>query len=157
VPDTERLEALIKAARMNRHGLRDGLMISLACHHGFRVPEHIDLRWSAIDWKQVDIAVTRPKNGKDTRQPLDGADLRALRALYRDRQSDEYVFMSERGPFTRDGFAKLLEAAAKRAGIENAHPLALRRALWACARHERSRHAADFRFAWTPKHSACVA
>src|SRR5262249_36985450 len=39
-----------------------------------------------------------PFYGKDTRQPLDGADVRALRALYRERQSDEWVFMSERGP-----------------------------------------------------------
>jgi type 1 fimbriae regulatory protein FimB len=48
--------------------------------------------------------------------------------LYRDRPSDEFVFVSERGPFpfTRDGFAKLLKAAAKKAGIANAHPHALR-------------------------------
>jgi integrase len=81
----EQLEALIKTARTNRHGLRDGLMISLAWHHGFRASELVDLRWSAIDWKRADIAVTRLKNGKDTRQPLDGADLRSLRSLYRDR------------------------------------------------------------------------
>jgi integrase len=124
----EQLEALIKAARTNRHGLRDALMISLAWHHGFRASELINLRWSAIDWKRADIAVTRLKSGKDTRQPLDGADLRALRALHRDRPSDEYVFMSERGPMTRDGFAKLLKAAAAKAGIENAHPHALRHA-----------------------------
>jgi site-specific recombinase XerD len=49
------------------------------------------------------------------------------RALYRDRQSDEYVFMSECGPFTRDGFAKRLKAAAERAGLDNVHPHALRR------------------------------
>jgi hypothetical protein len=37
--------------------------------------------------------MNRLKNGKDTRQPLNGADLRALRALHRERQSDEWVFM----------------------------------------------------------------
>jgi type 1 fimbriae regulatory protein FimB/type 1 fimbriae regulatory protein FimE len=124
----EQVEALIKAARANRHGQRDALMISLAWHHGLRASELVDLRWSAIDWKRADIAVNRLKNGKDTRQPLDGADLRALRALYRERASDEWVFMSERGPFTRDGFAKLLKATAGRAGIESAHPHALRHA-----------------------------
>jgi type 1 fimbriae regulatory protein FimB len=98
------------------------LTISLAWHHG---SELVDLRWSAIDWKRADIAVNRLKN---TCQPLEGGDLRALRALYRDRQSDEYVFMSERGPFTRDGFAKLLKAAAAKAGVENVHPHALRHA-----------------------------
>jgi integrase len=122
----EQVAALIKAARGSRHGARDALMISLAYHHGLRASELVDLRWNAIDWKRADIAVTRLKNGKDTRQPLDGNDLRALRALYRDRQSDEFVFMSERGPFTRDGFAKLLKAAADKAGVENAHPHALR-------------------------------
>jgi integrase len=118
----EQVEALIKAARQNRHGQGDGLMISLAWHHGLRASELVGLRWSDIDWRRADIAVTRLKNGKSTRQPLDGGDLRALRAIYRDRQSDEFVFMSERGPFTRDGFAKLLRAAAKRAGVKNAHP-----------------------------------
>jgi integrase len=81
-------------------------MISLAWHHGLRASELTGLRWSDVDWGRADIAVTRLKNGKSTRQPLDGGDLRALRAIYRDRQSDEFVFMSERGPFTRDGFAK---------------------------------------------------
>jgi integrase len=81
----EQVEVLVKAARQNRHGLRDALMISLAWHHGLRASELVDLRWSAIDWKRADIAVTRLKNGKDTRQPLDGGDLRSLRALYRDR------------------------------------------------------------------------
>jgi integrase len=125
---SDHVEALIKAARQNRHGQRDALMISVAWHHGFRVSELVNVRWSAIDWKRADIAVTRLKNGKDTRQPLEGDDLRALRALYRDRASDEWVFMSERGPMTRDGFAKLLKAAAARAGIANAHPHALRHA-----------------------------
>jgi type 1 fimbriae regulatory protein FimB len=124
----EQVERLIKAARQNRHGQRDGLMVSLAWHHGLRASELVGLRWSDIDWQRADIAVMRLKNGKSTRQPLDGGDLRALRAIYRDRQSDEFVFMSERGPFTRDGFAKLLRAAAKRAGIKNAHPHALRHA-----------------------------
>jgi integrase len=116
----DQVEALVEAARANRQGQRDPLTISLAWHNG---SELVDLRWSAIDWKRADIAVNRLKN---TCQPLEGGDLRALRALYRDRQSDEYVFMSERGPFTRDGFAKLLKAAAAKAGVENLHPHALR-------------------------------
>jgi type 1 fimbriae regulatory protein FimB len=124
----DQVAALIRAAKDNRHSQRDSLMISLAWHHGLRVSELVDLRWNAIDFKRADIAVNRLKNGKSTRQPLAGDDLRALRALYRDRQSDEYVFMSERGPMTRDGFAKLLKAAADRAGIKNAHPHSLRHA-----------------------------
>jgi integrase len=108
----EQIQALVQVAKDNRHGLRDALMTSLAWDHGLRASELVDLRWSAIDWKRADIAVSRLKNGKDTRQQLEGGDLRALRALYRERTSDEYVFMSERGPCTRDWFAKLLKAAA---------------------------------------------
>jgi integrase len=87
----------IKTARQNRHGLRDALMISLAYHHGLRVSELIGMRWNAVDWKHGDIAVNRLKGSKSNRQPLDGNDLRGLRALHRDRTSDEWIFMSERG------------------------------------------------------------
>jgi type 1 fimbriae regulatory protein FimB/type 1 fimbriae regulatory protein FimE len=59
----EQVEALIRAARQNRHGLRDALMISLAWHHGLRVSELIGLRWSDIDWRRADVAITRLKNG----------------------------------------------------------------------------------------------
>ena len=124
----DQVEALIKAARSSRYGQRDALMIRLAWRHGLRASELIALRWSDIDFKRSDMAVTRLKNGKSGRQPLDGDNLRALRALHRDRQSEEWIFMSERGPFTRDGFAKLLTAVADRAGIENVYPHALRHA-----------------------------
>jgi integrase len=59
----DQVQALIKAARSGRHGNRDALMISLAWHHGLRVSELIALRWSDIDWKRADMAVTRLKNG----------------------------------------------------------------------------------------------
>jgi site-specific recombinase XerD len=53
--------------------------------------------------------------------------IRRARALSRSADR-RIVFMSERWAFTRDGFAKLLKAAAERAGIDNVHPHALRRA-----------------------------
>jgi type 1 fimbriae regulatory protein FimB len=104
-------------------------MISLAYHHGLRVSELIGMRWNAIDWKRADVAVNRLKGSKSNRQLLDGNDLRSLRALYRERASDEYAFVSERGgPMTRDSFNKLLRATADRARIKNVHPHALRHA-----------------------------
>jgi site-specific recombinase XerD len=117
----EQVEAPVKAARTNRHGLRDALMISLAWHHGFRVSEVVDLGWSAIDWKRAYSAVTRIKNGKDTRQPLDGPSGHSITI-------GNPTNTCLRGPMTRDGFAKLLKTAAAKAGIENAHPHALRHA-----------------------------
>jgi integrase len=124
----DQVAILIKTARQNTHGLRDALMISLTYHHALRVSELVGMRWNAIDWKRGDIAVNRLKGNKSNRQPLNGNDLRALRALYRDRASDEWMFMGERGPLTRDGFSKLLRAVANRAGIKNVHPHALRHA-----------------------------
>jgi type 1 fimbriae regulatory protein FimB len=125
----DQVGALIKEARHSRNGLRDALMVSLCYHHGLRVSELLALRWNAVNFKAADMAVNRIKNGRSNRQPLDGDDLRALRALYRERKSDEWIFTSEQGgPFTRDGFAKLLKAAAKRTGIKNVHPHALRHA-----------------------------
>lgn len=125
----DQVEALSKAARQSRNGLRDGLMVSLCYHHGLRVSELLALRWNAINFKAGDMAVNRIKNGRSNRQPLDGGDLRALRALHRERKSDEWIFTSEQGgPFTRDGFAKLLKTAAKRIRIKNVHPHALRHA-----------------------------
>ena len=85
----DQVEALVKSARQNRNGLRDALMISLAYHHGLRVSELVALRWSDIDFKAGDIAVNRRKNGRSNRQPLDPCDQRNLKALYRDRKSDE--------------------------------------------------------------------
>jgi hypothetical protein len=64
---------------------RPGFRVRLCLPFAMRVSELVEQCWSAIDWKRADIAVNRLKNGKDTRQPLDGADLRALRALHRER------------------------------------------------------------------------
>jgi integrase len=105
------------------------MMISMACHHGLRVSEPVALRWSDIDFKAGDIAVNRRKNGRSNRQPLDPRDQRNLKALYRDRQSYEWIFTSERGTrMATDSFASQLKAAAERAGIANVHPHALRHA-----------------------------
>jgi integrase len=90
--------ALIKMARQNTYGLRDALMISLTYHLALRVSELVGMRWNAVDWKRGDIAVNRLKGSKSNRQPLNGNDLRALRALYRDRASDEWIFMGDPRP-----------------------------------------------------------
>jgi integrase len=93
----DQVEALIKSARQNRNGLRDALMISIAYHHGLRVSELVALRWNDVNFKANDIPVNRRKNGRSNRQPLDPRDQRNLKALYRERRSDEWIFTSERG------------------------------------------------------------
>jgi integrase len=87
------------------------------------------MRWNAIDWKRGDIAVNRLKGSKSNRQPLDGNDLRALRALYRGRTSDEWIFMGEsvaRSPAMAS--ASSCEPLPTAPASENVHPHALRHA-----------------------------
>jgi integrase len=43
----DEVEKLIEAARRNRHGYRDALMVLLAYRHGLRAAEVVDLRWGA--------------------------------------------------------------------------------------------------------------
>src|SRR5690348_9829083 len=47
--DTE-VERLMDAARANRYGQRDALMILMAYRHGLRAIELVDLRWDQIDF-----------------------------------------------------------------------------------------------------------
>jgi site-specific recombinase XerD len=46
----EEVEAMIKAARHNRHGERDVAMILIAYRHGLRVSELVALQWSDLDF-----------------------------------------------------------------------------------------------------------
>ena len=42
------LNQLMKAARKDRYGQRDGALILLMARHGLRVTEAVDLRW--VSW-----------------------------------------------------------------------------------------------------------
>jgi len=62
---------------------------------------------------------------------LSGSELRALRRLRRDSDdASPFVFVSERdAPFTTAGFARMMERAAKAAGLKlKVHPHMLRHA-----------------------------
>jgi type 1 fimbriae regulatory protein FimB/type 1 fimbriae regulatory protein FimE len=98
------VERLINAAKANRHGQRDTAMILLAFRHGLRAAELVDLRWDQVELsRNACLHVRRVKNGIPTTHPLQGDEMRALRALKRE---SSFVFVSERGaPFTRAGFA----------------------------------------------------
>jgi integrase len=96
------VERLIKAAKANRHGQRDATMILIAYRHGLRAAELVDLRWDQVELgRNAVLHVRRVKNGMPSAHPLQGDEMRALRALPRD---STFVFTSERGaPFTRAG------------------------------------------------------
>src|ERR1700722_17580359 len=124
------VEALIEAARGNRHGHRDATMMLLTYRHGLRTAEVCDLRWDQVDFNGAVLHVRWVKNGTPSTHPIQGDELRALRRLHRESPSSPFVFVSERGsPFTTAGFARMIERAADVARLElKAHPHMLRHA-----------------------------
>ena len=125
----DEVERLIKAAKANRRGHRDGTMILLAFRHGLRVSELTGLRWEQVDLDSAILHVRRVKSGTPSTHPLTGRELRALRRLRRETGSPSpFVFVSERAaPFTVDGFAKMVQRAGVAAGLElKVHPHMLR-------------------------------
>ena len=113
------VEALLVAAKSNRHGHRDALMVLLAYRHGLRASELVGLRWEQVDFKGSRIHIRRVKNSDDSTHPLTGKELRALRQQARDNANSPYVFVSERGtPFNPISFSQIVEKAGLRAGLE---------------------------------------
>ncbi|MBU6455457.1 MAG: tyrosine-type recombinase/integrase [Cyanobacteria bacterium REEB67] len=125
------VKSLIDAAkRTGRYGQRDGLMVLMAYRHGLRASELVSLRWDQVMLDKGLIHVERVKNGDDSKQPLSGEEIRALRALKRDQGDSAFVFCTERkGPMEVSGFNKLVKRAGVVAGIDlDVHPHMLRHA-----------------------------
>jgi len=89
----------------------------------------VGLRWDQVSFSGAVLHVRRRKNGTPATHPLAGQELRALRRL-KDEQTppSPLVFVSERrAPFSREGFARMLQRAAKAAGLTiKCHPHMLR-------------------------------
>jgi integrase len=126
----DEVERLIEAAKNNRYGHRDALMVLLAFRHGLRAGEVCDLRWEQVDFKTASLHVRRLKNSMPSTHPLTGRELRALRRHQRESTTSPFVFVSERGaPLSAVGFSRMIERAAMAAklGIK-AHAHMLRHA-----------------------------
>src|SRR5262249_8193234 len=126
----DEVEQLIEAAKSNRHGHRDALMVLLAYRHGLRAAEVVDLRWEQVDFKTAILSARRVKNGTSSSHPLTGRELRALRQHQRQGNGSPFVFVSERdAPLTAPGFSRMVERAAVSADLGiKAHAHMLRHA-----------------------------
>jgi len=103
-------------------------MILIAFRHGLRAAEIVDLRWDQVDLgRNACLHVRRVKNGMPSVHPLQGDEMRALRALKRE---SPFVFVSERGtPFTRAGLRQDGRAIGRRGRFKfGVHPHMLRHA-----------------------------
>jgi site-specific recombinase XerD len=126
------MKRFLDAARYSRHGTRDHAMMLMTYRHGLRVSELIDLRLRDLDLESARLYVRRKKGSLSTHQPIEGDELRALRAWLREREQrsdarSSYLFLSERGPMTRQAVNYLVAETGKRAKLRfHVHPHMLR-------------------------------
>ncbi len=126
------MKRFLDAARGSRHGTRDHAMMLMTYRHGLRVSELIDLRLKDLDLESARLYVRRKKGSLSTHQPSEGDELRALRAWLRERDKradarSSYLFLSERGPMTRQAVNYLVKESGKRARLRfHVHPHMLR-------------------------------
>lgn len=112
------VEALVEAAgKVGRHRLRDRTLILVAYRHGLRVSELVALKWEQVDFKAGRLHVNRKKRGSAATHPVEGDELRALRALQRAYPDSPFIFAGERGPLSRSAVSKIVERAGTEAGI----------------------------------------
>ena len=71
----------LRAAHKGRHGARNYAMLLMAYRHGLRVSELINVRMADLDLDTGHLFVRRLKGSLSTSQPLEGDEIRALRAL----------------------------------------------------------------------------
>jgi len=114
---TEVEKLLDGAGKVGRHRDRDRLLLLMAYRHGLRVSELASLKWDQVDFHAARLHVNRKKRGTPATHPVEGDELRALRALQRSQKATTFVFSGERGPLSRSAISKIVERAGKLAGI----------------------------------------
>lgn len=126
------IEAFLRAARQTRNGVRDYCMALMAYRHGLRVSELTDIRLEQVDIANSQFQPERLKKGSNTVQPIEGVEMRAIRAWLRERSAHKQAgsplfFLSNRGPMTRQAVNYLFETIGRKAKIGvKVHPHMLR-------------------------------
>jgi integrase len=129
--DTKEIELVRTAAKANRHGHRDALIVTMLYQHGLRVTELVSMKWSQINFERATILINRAKGGEPSKQPLSGEELRALRQLRRDYPDTTFVFVTSTKeglvPLAENGVFKMIQRAGVAAGLPfPIHPHMLR-------------------------------
>src|ERR1035437_900860 len=84
---------LLEALKGGRNGQRNYTMGLLTYRHGLRAGEACGLQWQDIDLKRGRVHVKRLKQGVDSVHPLQGDELRALKAWQREQGTgNKFVF-----------------------------------------------------------------
>ena len=117
------IKKFLEASRKGRHSVRDYCLMLVAYRHGLRVSELIDIRFKDLDLETGRIFVRRIKGSLSTHQPIEGDELRAIRAWLRVREnypnaSSNYLFLSERGTLTRQAINYLVGQIGERAKFD---------------------------------------
>jgi len=127
------IEKFLKSSRYGRRGVRNFAMMLVAYRHGLRVSELVNMRIADVDLDTGRLFVRRCKGSLSTSQPLDGDEVRALRAWLRQRINapccnSPLLFLSERGPMTRQAVNYLVAVVGERAGLGHVWPHTIRHA-----------------------------
>jgi site-specific recombinase XerD len=107
-------------------------MALMAYRHGFRVSELIDIRLEELHLESGRLSVRRLKDGTDSEHPLEGDEIRAIRAWLRERAAHKFaesplLFLGERGPMGRHAVNYLFATIGQAAGLTfKVHPHMLR-------------------------------
>lgn len=127
------IKRCLEAARKGRHSERDFLMVLMAYRHGLRAGELCKFRLDDIDLEEGQLFVRRQKGSVSTNHPIEGDEIRAVRAWLRERAKSDYrvsplLFVQERGEMlSRHGFAYICrEIGLRMKPAVHLHPHMLR-------------------------------
>ena len=97
------MDALLEAARKDRHGVRDFLLLLMMCRHGLRLSEAVRMRRQDLNLKRAWVWIRLLKSGLSVEHPIACDELRAIkRYLHTRHDALPWLFLSEHGqPMTR--------------------------------------------------------